>query len=104
MEWTDNEEGPMCICNTPTRVKRTGDPDHPWALLCLFHTKEAGMFFELPPEKPEGWPNNVQALIDIGIRARNHVPDAELDPDSFCFCHQCCLKRELEEEKEQEGT
>lgn len=95
MEWTDNEEGPTCVCNNPTRVKKTSDG---FGLLCLFHSGAAGMYFNLPPEKPEGWPHDEQALIDIGIRARNHVPDAELDKDSFCFCHQCCLRREAEEE------
>ena len=52
--WTENEDGPDCACGNPTVVKIM--PGGQVVLMCLFHTREAGAFTYLPPDKPEGWP------------------------------------------------
>jgi hypothetical protein len=54
--WTENENGPGCGCGNPTVVKML--PDGSWALMCLFHTSDAGMFTQLPSERPDGWPDS----------------------------------------------
>lgn len=51
-EWTENEEGPDCVCGGPTMVKLT--PEGP-VLVCLFHTAAEGVYSRLPPEKPADW-------------------------------------------------
>ena len=53
--WVNNDEGPECFCGNPTVVKT--DFKKYAVLLCLFHTREAGSIFALPPEKPDWWPN-----------------------------------------------
>jgi len=48
--WTENEDGPICVCGEPTVVKIM--PDGVPVLLCLFHTRESGAVKRLPADKP----------------------------------------------------
>ena len=55
--WVENERGPSCRCGEgPTIVKlsATGPP----ILWCLQHYGGEGAFWKLPPEKPDGLPDD----------------------------------------------
>jgi hypothetical protein len=51
--WTENEDGPVCVCGEMTVVKIM--PGGRAILLCLFHAGEAGAYTELPAERPANW-------------------------------------------------
>lgn len=53
-QWIDKEKGPECFCGMPTAVFLCEDGTA--ALLCIFHTDEAGAMFPLPSERPDNWP------------------------------------------------
>ena len=50
-QWAEIEAGPTCACGAPTTVRIM--PDGLPALLCFFHTREAGAVIRLPARKPE---------------------------------------------------
>lgn len=62
MNWTENEDGPECSCGNPTVVKFSHDTGRAF-LLCLFHTPEAGCWFQLPVERPDDWPWPIEQVI-----------------------------------------
>jgi hypothetical protein len=66
----------------------------PGVVLCFAHTSEAGAWFDLPLQKPDGWPTPTQ-LAEIGIRALEHEEPAE---GQMCVCCECCDKRAPQEE------
>ena len=58
MNWTHGEPGPKCFCGKETYVTVDDDEVLLW---CLFHSSAEGMYFSLPHERPEKWPNMTNA-------------------------------------------
>ena len=76
-EWIDNEEGPCCTCTPygcpPTIVKRMANGRY--LLVCFFHTPEAGVTWDLPPEKPSDWPWPIERCIQEWSRKGDEASD-----------------------------
>jgi hypothetical protein len=61
--WVNNERGPDCFCGDPTVVKTEGLKKP--ALLCIFHSRDAGAMFTLPDTRPEWWPEPLMSADDF---------------------------------------
>lgn len=54
-QWVNNESGPDCHCGNPTLVKVNSMGGA--ILLCLFHTSAEDVYWQLPEQRPDDWPN-----------------------------------------------
>ena len=55
--WVENEVGPSCRCGEGSTVVKLNSTGHA-ILWCLLHHDGEGASWELPPEKPDGLPDD----------------------------------------------